>query len=84
MWLMHILVQSGLIPDEKLVNLLDMALAADTVHTVKGMRELLDAGVDALSLVAQLASLITNILAGTFELRRESRKKGFFHRNMRK
>lgn len=73
---------SGLIPDEKLVNLLDMALSADTVHTVKGMRELLDAGVDALSLVAQLASLITNILVGTFELRRGSRKKGFFQRNM--
>ncbi|KAG0566776.1 hypothetical protein KC19_7G086700 [Ceratodon purpureus] len=73
---------SGLIPDEKLVNLLDMALAADTVNTVKGMRALLDAGIDSLSLVAQLASLITNILAGTFDLRRESRKKGFFSRNM--
>ena len=78
------LIQSGLIPDEKLVNLLDMALAADTVNTVKGMRSLLDAGIDALSLVAQLASLITNILAGTFDLRREARKKGFFSRNMRK
>lgn len=78
------MIQSGLIPDEKLVNLLDMALAADTVNTVKGMRVLLDAGIDALSLVAQLASLITNILAGTFDLRRESRKKGFFSRNMRK
>ncbi|KAG0604015.1 hypothetical protein M758_10G137200 [Ceratodon purpureus] len=73
---------TGLIPDEKLVDLLDMALAADTENTVKGMRELLDAGVDALSLVAQLASLITNILAGTFDLRRDIRKKGFFHRNM--
>ena len=61
-----------------------MALAADTVNTVKGMRALLDAGIDALSLVAQLASLITNILAGTFDLRRETRKKGFFSRNMRK
>ena len=76
------MIQSGLIPDEKLVNLLDMALAADTVNTVKGMRALLDAGIDSLSLVAQLASLITNILAGTFDLRRESRKKGFFSRNM--
>lgn len=61
-----------------------MALAADTVNTVKGMRELLDAGVDALSLVAQLASLIANILAGAIDLRRETRKKGFFYRNMRK
>lgn len=73
---------SGLIPEEKLINLLDMALAADTVNTVKGMRELLDAGVDALSLVAQLASLIANILAGAIDLRRETRKKGFFYRNM--
>lgn len=54
------------------------------MNTVKGMRALLDAGVDALSLVAQLASLITNILAGTFDLRRESRKKGFFSRSLRK
>lgn len=71
---MHILIQSGLISDEKFVNLLAMALAADTVYIVKGMRELLDAEVDALSLVAHLASLITNILAGTFEFHRESRQ----------
>lgn len=83
-WWRVVSIQSGLIPDEKLVELLDMALAADTVNTVKGMRALLDAGIDALSLVAQLASLITNILAGTFDLRREARKKGFFSRSMRK
>lgn len=75
---------SGLIPDEKLVDLLDVALGADTANTVKGMRELLEAGVDALSLVAQLGSLITNILAGAFDVPREARKKGFFHRNMPK
>jgi DNA polymerase III gamma/tau subunit len=77
-------VQAGLIPDEKLVDLLDVALGADTANTVKGMRALLEAGVDALSLVAQLGSLITNILAGAFDVPREARKKGFFHRNMRK
>lgn len=78
------LCQVGLIPDNKLLDLLDMALAADTVNTVKGMRDLLESGVDALSLVAQLASLITNIIVGTFELRRDVRKKGFFRRNLRK
>ena len=78
------LCQVGLIPDNKLLDLLDMALAADTVNTVKGMRDLLESGVDALSLVAQLASLITNIIVGTFELCREARKKGFFRRNLRK
>jgi hypothetical protein len=78
------LYQVGLIPDNKLLDLLDMALAADTVNTVKGMRDLLESGVDALSLVAQLASLITNIIVGTFELSRDARKKGFFRRNLRK
>jgi hypothetical protein len=43
------------------------------------LRELLDSGVDALSLVAQLASLITNILAGTSDV--HSEMKGFSKRN---
>jgi DNA polymerase III gamma/tau subunit len=71
----------GLVLDNKLLELLDLALSADTANTVRCMRELLDLGADALSLVTQLASLITNILAGTFDIHQTMHKKGFFKRN---
>ena len=54
----------GLIPDEELFNLLDSALASDTVSTVENIRELMGAGFEPLALVSQLATLITDILAG--------------------
>jgi hypothetical protein len=48
------------------------------------MQQLLDLGVDALSLASQLATLITNLLAGsTFNVqqRLEIREDSFFKRN---
>ncbi len=72
-------LQVGLVSDKKLLELLDFALSANTTNTVRCLRELLDSGVDALSLVAQLASLITNILAGTSDV--HSEMKGFSKRN---
>jgi hypothetical protein len=72
----------GLIPENKLLDLLDVALSADTVHTVRQMRQILDLGVDPLSLVSQLASLITNLLAGSFNMHQcEIREDGFFKRD---
>eukprot|EP01018_Ginkgo_biloba_P015202 Gb_11110 [translate_table: standard] len=70
----------GLIPDEKLVDLLDLALSADTVNTVKCLRELMEAGVDPLSLMPQLATLITDILAGSYKLPEERLRRKFFRR----
>ncbi|CAK9195803.1 unnamed protein product [Sphagnum troendelagicum] len=75
---------AGLVPENKLLDLLDFALSANTVHTVRGMQQLLDLGVDALSLASQLATLITNLLAGsTFNVqqRLEIREDSFFKRN---
>ncbi|CAM6013369.1 unnamed protein product [Sphagnum balticum] len=75
---------AGLVPENKLLDLLDFALSANTVHTVRGMQQLLDLGVDALSLASQLATLITNLLAGsTFNVqqRLEIREDSFFRRN---
>lgn len=69
----------GLIPDEKLVDLLDLALSADTVKTVKCLRELMEAGVEPLALMSQLATLITDILAGSYKLPEEGHRK-FFRR----
>lgn len=54
----------GLIPDENLVKLLELALLGNTVSTVNAIRELMDSGVEPLALTSQLATLITDILAG--------------------
>lgn len=52
----------GLIPHEKLVDLLDFALAADTENIVKTTREIIDSGIQPIAIVSQLAALITDIL----------------------
>ncbi|VFQ60311.1 unnamed protein product [Cuscuta campestris] len=69
----------GLIPDEKLVDLLDLALSADTVNTVKSLREILESGIEPLSLMSQLAAIITDILAGSYNFTKESPRRKFFH-----
>lgn len=70
----------GLISDEKLVDLLDLALSADTVNTVKNLREIMEAGVEPLALMSQLATIITDILAGTYVFTRERLRRKFFRR----
>ena len=45
------------------MDLLDCALAMDTENTVKTTREIIDSGIQPLTLVSQLAELITDILA---------------------
>ncbi|KAG6552912.1 hypothetical protein Mapa_005568 [Marchantia paleacea] len=70
----------GLVSDDKLIDLLDLALSADAVNTVRCMRDLLDGGVEPLALVSQLATLITDILAGSFIIPRDKQMRGFFFR----
>ncbi|MCL7041390.1 hypothetical protein MKW94_012573, partial [Papaver nudicaule] len=70
----------GLISDEKLVDLLDLALSADTVNTVKNLREIMEAGVDPLALMSQLATVITDILAGSYIFTKERLRRKFFRR----
>lgn len=72
--------QVGLVSDEKLIELLDLAMAAEAVCTVRCMRDLLDGGVEPLALVSQLATLITDILAGTYVVSREQLNRGLFFR----
>ncbi|ERN11484.1 hypothetical protein AMTR_s00022p00099080 [Amborella trichopoda] len=57
-------LQVGLVPDSKLTELLNMALSGDTARTVCCTRELIGSGVEPVALISQLASLITDILAG--------------------
>ncbi|KAL2341002.1 hypothetical protein Fmac_008942 [Flemingia macrophylla] len=70
----------GLISDEKLVDLLDLALSADTVNTVKNLRVIMETGVEPLALMSQLATVITDILAGTYDITKERQRRKFFRR----
>ena len=75
------LLQVGLISDEKLVDLLDLALSADTVNTVKNLRVIMETGVEPLALMSQLATVITDILAGSYDFTKERPRRKFFRRN---
>ncbi|XVF25601.1 hypothetical protein REPUB_Repub13aG0226000 [Reevesia pubescens] len=70
----------GLISDEKLVDLLDIALSADTVNTVKSLRVIMETGVEPLALMSQLATVITDILAGSYDFTKERHRRKFFRR----
>ncbi|KAF8412040.1 hypothetical protein HHK36_004600 [Tetracentron sinense] len=58
----------GVVSDEKLLDLLELAMSSDTAETVKRARELMDSGVDPMALMSQLAGLIMDIIAGTYHL----------------
>ncbi|KAF8084622.1 hypothetical protein N665_0710s0030 [Sinapis alba] len=68
----------GLVSDEKLVDLLDLALSADTVNTVKNLRMIMETGVEPLALMSQLATVITDILAGSYDFAKDQHKRKFF------
>ncbi|XP_076941110.1 protein STICHEL-like 3 [Bidens hawaiensis] len=71
----------GLISDDKLVDLLDLALSADTVNTVKYLREIMESGVEPLALMSQLATVVTDILAGSYNFMKERSKRKFFRQS---
>lgn len=56
----------GVVSDEKLLELLELAMSSDTAETVKRARELMDSGVDPMVLMSQLAGLIMDIIAGSY------------------
>lgn len=58
----------GIVSEEKLLDLLEIAMSSDTAETVKRSRELMDSGVDPMALMSQLAGLIMDIIAGTYRL----------------
>ncbi|KAJ0256989.1 Protein STICHEL-like 1 [Hirschfeldia incana] len=57
----------GVVSDDKLLELLELALSSDTAETVKKARELLDLGADPILMMSQLASLIMDIIAGAYK-----------------
>lgn len=74
--------QVGLISDEKLVDLLDLALSADTVNTVKNLRVIMETGLEPLALMSQIATVITDALAGSYDFTKEECKRKFFRRQL--
>ena len=72
----------GILPDNQVLDLLDYALSANTVNTVRTLRDLLASGVEPLVLVSQLGGLITDILVGSLEVDRDERREGFFNRSL--
>ncbi|KAK1352126.1 Protein STICHEL like [Heracleum sosnowskyi] len=58
----------GVVSDEKLLELLELALSSDTAETVKRAREMMDSGIDPMLLMPQLATLIMDIIAGTYHI----------------
>ncbi|CAK7336594.1 unnamed protein product [Dovyalis caffra] len=73
----------GVVSDDELLDLLDLALSSDTSSTVIRARELMRSRIDPMQLVSQLANLIMDVLAGkcqddSSEVRRKfSRKHAF-------
>ena len=62
------------------MDLLDLALSADTVNTVKSLRVIMETGVEPLALMSQLATVITDILAGSYDFSKERHRMKFFQR----
>ncbi|CAI9770173.1 unnamed protein product [Fraxinus pennsylvanica] len=56
----------GVVSDEKLLVLLELAMSSNSTETVIQARELMDSGVDPIVLMSQLAALIVDIIAGTY------------------
>ncbi|KAF2598411.1 hypothetical protein F2Q68_00011320, partial [Brassica cretica] len=72
-----VFVQVGVVSDEKLLELLELALSSDTAETVKRARELLDLGADPIVLMSQLFSLIMDIITGTYKVVDEKYSEAF-------
>ncbi|XP_073155995.1 protein STICHEL-like [Henckelia pumila] len=56
----------GAVPDERLLNLLELAMTSNATETVKRARELMNSGHDPVVLTSRMATLIVDIIAGTF------------------
>lgn len=74
----------GVVSDEKLLELLELAMSSETVETVKRARELMDSGVDPMLLMSQLATLIVDIIAGTYHIVDSRYDDSFFSGRSRK
>ncbi|MFS7933987.1 hypothetical protein Hanom_Chr05g00386211 [Helianthus anomalus] len=52
----------------KVLELVELAMSSNIAETVKRARELMDLGVDPMVLMSQMATLIMDIIAGTYQV----------------
>lgn len=75
---LYYLQQVGVVSDERLLELLELAMSSDTSETVKRARELMDSGIDPMVLMSQLAGLIMDIIAGSYTVLDAKHDDSFF------
>lgn len=74
-------MQIGIVSDDELLDLLDLALSSDTSNTVIRARELMRSKIDPMQLISQLANLIMDVLAGKCQECSSEARKNFFRRH---
>lgn len=74
-------MQIGIVSDDELLDLLDLALSSDTSNTVRRARELMRSRIDPMQLISQLANLIMDILAGKCQEAASEVRRKFFERH---
>ncbi|XP_057465104.1 protein STICHEL-like 2 [Actinidia eriantha] len=70
----------GIVSDDELLDLLDLALSSDSSNTVRMARELMRSRIDPMQLVSQLANLIMDILSGKCQQGSSEVRRKFFSR----
>ena len=74
-------MQIGVVSDDELLGLLDLALSSDTSNTVIRARELMRSRIDPMQLISQLAHLVMDILAGKCQDNASEVRKKFCSRH---
>lgn len=70
-------MQIGVVSDDELLDLLDLALSSDTSNTVIRARELMRSKIDPMQLISQLANVIMDIIAGKCQESSSATRLGF-------
>ncbi|XP_058195579.1 protein STICHEL-like 2 isoform X1 [Rhododendron vialii] len=70
----------GIVSDDELLDLLDLALSSDSSNTVRRARELMRSRIDPMQLISQLANLIMDVLAGKCQPGSSEVRRKFFSR----
>lgn len=74
-------MQIGVVSDDELLDLLDLALSSDTSNTVIRARELMRCKIDPMQLISQLANVIMDIIAGKSQETSSATRLGFLTRH---
>ncbi|KAL8545216.1 hypothetical protein ACS0TY_005417 [Phlomoides rotata] len=62
----------GVVSDEKLLDLLELAMSSNATETIIRARELMDSGADPIALISQFVTLIVDIIAGNYTKHNDS------------